>query len=392
MAMGTLTSWRRLLTEEAQDLLSQIDSQSDLGVPAVVERLRRDYPDWSVAEAIELITARRRAARKFPDHKALLCDLQGVEQATSQLVAEWKAQRFQNHGVLDLCSGIGGDAMALSQRGEVIGVDESEIRCLMCGHNAGIDMRVEDVCETSIDLPYVHIDPARRIESIRRRSWRLEDLRPSLDSIIAIIGQTEGAAVKLGPGIPRDLELPGQAITTEFIAEGGTLVQSVVWCGALAHNAFSRRATDVSSGRTLEGNPGPSPVREGFGSVLMVPHPALERAGLIHEAVGDAMAGELAPGLGILGSDESVTNGWFDNFEIEEVLPPRESRIKAWLRARNAGRVVVRTRDQAVDADRWTRMFQGKGDEEIILFGLRLGRKVVVIAARRGAQGSKSNP
>ena len=81
-----------------------------------------------------------------------------------------------------------------------------------------------------------------------------------------------------------------------------------------------------------------------------------------------------------------------DNFEIEEVLPPRESRIKAWLRARNAGRVVVRTRDQAVDADRWTRMFQGKGDEEIILFGLRLGRKVVVIAARRGAQGSKSNP
>ena len=125
-------------------------------------------------------------------------------------------------------------------------------------------------------------------------------------------------------------------------------------------------------------------MREGFGTVLLVPHPAIERAELICEAVGEVDAGELAPGLGILGSDEYISNGWFDHFEIEEIFPPRESRIKAWLRKRGAGRVIVRTRDQAVDADRWTRMFQGKGDQEIILFGLRLGRKVVVIATRRG--------
>ena len=382
--MGTLTSWQRLLTEEARDLLAQIESHPDLGVPAVVERLRRDFSEWSVAEAIELITARRRAVRKFPLHKDLLCDLQGVEQATSQRVAEWKAQRFQGHGVLDLCSGIGGDAMALSQRGEVVGVDESEIRCLMCGHNAGIEMRAEDVCDTAIDMPYVHIDPARRVESTRRRSWRLEDLRPSLESISTVLEQTEGAAIKLGPGIPRDFELPGHQTTTEFIAEAGTLVQSVVWSGALAHSSFSRRATDVSMQCSLEGEPAPAPVREGFGTVLLVPHPAIERAELICEAVGEVDAGELAPGLGILGSDEYISNGWFDHFEIEEIFPPRESRIKAWLRKRGAGRVIVRTRDQAVDADRWTRMFQGKGDKEIILFGLRLGRKVVVIATRRG--------
>ncbi len=390
--MGEITTWRRLLTEEATDLIAQVESKPDLGSPAVVERLRRDYPDWSVSEAIELVTARRRAARKFSSANTLLCDLQGVEQATSQLVGDWKAQRFGDRPVLDLCCGIGGDAMALARRGEVVGVDESEIRSLMCGHNAGIEMRVENVCETAINLPLVHIDPARRVESTRRRSWRLEDLKPDLESISKIIGCAEGGAIKLGPGIPRDLDLPGQELTIEFIAEGGTLVQSVLWCGALAQSTYSRQATDVSRGLTLTGDPSFTPVREGFGNVLLVPHPAIERAELVHEAIGTVDAGELAPGLGILGSDERVDNGWFDHFEIEEVFPPRESRIKAWLRDRGAGRVVVRTRDQAVDADRWTRMFQGKGDQEIVLFGLRLGRKVVVIATRRGTQGSDGAP
>ena len=392
MANTQLDPWRILASAQGKDILQAADAAGAEPSAADIQRIRQAFPDGPVQEALELVKARRRAASKFPDASKLLCDRQGVEQATSHVIAEHKARRFGDLPVLDLCCGIGGDAMSLARRGDTVGVDFSEVRAFMCTHNAGIPVRCEDVTRLSIDMPLVHIDPSRRDEASNRRSWRLEDLQPGLDSITPIVEASQGAALKLGPGIPRDMVPPDPQGTIEFISEGRTLLQAVAWCGSLATPGCARRATDVVAQTSIEGDPQPPPFRGSVGSRLLVPHPAVERAELMSVALGSSDAGELAAGLGILTTDTPTFSPWFEEFEVLEMLPPREEKVRRWLNSYGAGRVVVRSRDKAIDADIWSKKLQGAGDLEVVLFGLRLVRKIVVFATRRVSQPGSSAP
>jgi hypothetical protein len=374
-----------MLGPEASALLAAVAAEGERVDAAGIDRLRRCHDSASVRVAVELVTARRLALRKFPEREGLLCDRQGIEQATSEVSARWKAKRFGDGAVLDLCCGIGGDSMALAARGPTIGVDHSPVRALMCGHNAGIETRVDDATTARVDAQLVHVDPARRDEASSQRRWSLAGLEPTLEALKPVLDAAEGGAIKLGPGLSRDAELPFNEPTIEFLAEAGRMVQAVAWFGALATAGASRRASDAVRGISVEGVPGrPSVWSSGSaGRFLLVPHVAVERADLLPSIVEAPDTSELAGGLGIFASDTAPTSAWWEAFEVLETLGPRLAKVKAWLREHDAGAVVVRTRDGAIDADGWTRSLSSSGGQEVVVFGLRLARKVVVFATRR---------
>jgi hypothetical protein len=393
-----LDVWEKLADPEAVPLLEAAAiAVSDGITPASVMGLRKSFPGSAVTEAIELASARARAGVKFADSNTLMLDRAGLEQATSETVAEWKAARFGDAPVLDLCCGIGGDAMALARRGPCTVVDRDPVRAWMAGLNAGAVVRTEAVEVTDIDHPLVHLDPARRDESSGRRSWRLEDLVPDLDSIRGILARVEGGAVKLGPGLPRPTPELHVRQSLSIIAEHGRLVQAVVWTGRLAGNAPCE-AVDLPSGRTLSGSPGGFTTAGELDGALLTFHPSIERLELgptaLQAAMGGdaAMAGEPAVGLGLvtLPSEaiDSVSSDWFRAVRILEVLPPRSDAVASALRSRfgdEIGDVVVRTRAAAIDVDAWSRDFRRiprntKGPMVEVL-GLRLGRKTVAIIA-----------
>ena len=385
MKRNAVEQWLYLLTPAAAPLLLAAEEVGNAPSVAAIEKLRRDFDHEEVRLAIELLSARQVARRKFPNRMDILCDRSGAEQASSALAADWKAERFGNNAVVDLCCGIGGDAMSLAARGPTVGVDHSPERAAMCSHNAGIKTEIGDVTSIELNAPLVHIDPARRDEATGQRRWSLDMLEPGLEAIASVIKKVEGGAVKLGPGLARDAELPFGETSIEFLAEGNSIVQSIAWFGTLATPGVLRRASDVVARVTVEGVPERPMCFSSVGRFLLVPHVAVERAELMPTALGSIVAGELAPGLGILTCDAPTETHWFEAFEVLDVLSPRLSKVKSWLREHDAGRVVVRTRDQAVDADTWTRTLQGEGSTEIVLFVLRLGKKVVVIATHRSS-------
>ena len=397
-----LDAWRTLTAPEAGPLLAAAAEVEAAGVtPSAVARLRRDHPDGAIPEALELAGARRRAAAKFEDPVRLLLDRGGVEQATSRAVASWKAMRFGADPVLDLCCGVGGDAMALADRGPCIGVDRDPVRALMASHNAGIDTIVDDVEAVPIDRPLVHLDPARRDESSGRRSWRLEDLMPGVDVIRRIVEEAEGAAIKLGPGLPLPPPTFHARQSVSIVAEGGRLVQAIVWTGRLARST-SVEAVDLPSGRTLEGEP--AALRSGpveLEGALLEFHPAVERASLGPQVLREHLAlGEVeiepAAGLGLAVVDRApvehaVAGGrghWFRAISIEAVVAPRPEAVADAIRrvTPNPRQVVVRTRGGAVDADDWTRRLAALGGPAgtgiVEVHGLRLGRRTVAVVGR----------
>ena len=87
--MRTIDTWRELLEPRCAALIEQAADAHDV---ASIERLRRDWLPQVIAAAINLAAARHKARIKFPDRAdTLVADVEGVEQATSSMVANHKA-------------------------------------------------------------------------------------------------------------------------------------------------------------------------------------------------------------------------------------------------------------------------------------------------------------
>ena len=392
---ATLAPWEALAGPGSAPLLDALRGTGDSPPPALIERLRRSNDAAHVNAAISLSAARTRARAKFGARAdALWCLPAHVEMASSPAVARWKAQRFRRAGaarVDDLCCGIGGDLMELASIAEAVGADLDPVAAWMAARNSGARTRCADVMAEPGDAPFAHADPARR--SGASRIVRAEDLHPPLAPLLELLRGRAGSAVKLGPGMDLGPGEVGAGDEVEFIADRGTLVQQVLWSGALAEHAGLRTATRACTGETVSG-PATEIPQAGtrMRRSLLVPDAALERsrlAGHLAPAIG---AFDAAPGLGILTRDSlealpPAAAGWFEQFEVAEELPARERTVAAWLAARGAGIVTVRTRGGACDPDEWQRSLRGRGSEAWTVFVLRMGVERRAYAVRRAGSG-----
>lgn len=385
-ARGTLDEWQRLLAPTSETLRNDAAAIAEPSA-ADIAKLRRHHDAALVPLALELADARRRAESKYgPRARDLAADRAGVEQSTSAAVADWKARRIAELApttILDLCCGIGGDAMSLARVGTVRAIDRDPVRAWMCSVNAGCITEAADV--TSAEIPgecVVHIDPARRDESTGRRRHQLADLMPPIDFTLSFARAGRDAAVKLGPGAPLgELDLDGCEV--EVIGEPHGLVQTVVWSGRLAHHAGQRTATALPTGRTFSAMPSPLRHSDVTGAALYVAHPAIERAELTAACTAGSELGELHPGLGIL-TGPLLEHPWLTSYEVIEEMPWREARVREALRAHDAGVVTVRTRDRAVNPDLAARRLRGDGSVPLDLFVLRCGTAIRAFITRPG--------
>ncbi len=409
--------WRELLAQT--ELLAAAAEVVRTGVSAAaIERLRRGWDPTSVTMALQLAEARLRARAKFAAADGLVCDRQAVEQASGERVALWKARRFaraiariertaEEIRVWDLCSGMGGDAMALAElargterpapRVRVIAVDRSPVRAWMAATNARCDARIADVRDLlhdgALDGAFVHCDPARRDEA--RGARTLTPIHePSLEVCIAVARRATGAALKLGPGLDPAL-LPDDA-ELEWISDEGTLVQLVAWWGRLREADGGRQATRVGSDPddvvTIRGPIEGVPCVDRFAAMLAVPDPALERSRLLGHFARLAQLAEPAAGLGILTAEAIAPSPWLERARILAVVPFDEDAVVAELKRRGAQRARVRTRGGVADADRWTqriaRTLSGgggsapTGERELDCFLLRVGVERLALIAQ----------
>ena len=379
--MTDLEAWQSLLTTQSQHLLDQCQAL-DLTAPSSVQRLRRDNPPEVVVAAIELTLARKAAKPKFgAQANTLLADRQGVQMASTPEAAAHKAARFaklaSNHTVLDLCSGIGADAMALGHASiPVTACDLDPVRAWMTTQNAGCPSIAADVTQTDLPPGLIHIDPQRR-QSTERRIPRLEDLEPSFDWIQQLIETRDGTCLKLFPGVPFDALPPGEI---EILSQRGRLSQALLWTGILARH--ERSATSLSTGETIVGPPAPAP----FGPIAEFIHtidPAVERAGLIGPLADRFSLSAPHPAAGLLTGNRPVQSGLLTPFQLITDLPWAPKKVRRALRDLDAGIVEVKTRGRIIDPDQIQREMRGSGTTPLTLFVLRLGDHIRALISRR---------
>ena len=141
----------------------------------LISHFRKQHSPQRSRLLVELRELRTRGLAKFSRAELMFFTRRGLEQATDERLAGYKANRFPpNSSVVDICCGVGGDLISLAGRGPTVGVDKDALILAYAAAN----LRVHDVeaqlnCQTASNcnvsrVSAWHLDPDRRSADQKR--------------------------------------------------------------------------------------------------------------------------------------------------------------------------------------------------------------------------------
>jgi hypothetical protein len=394
-----MSELRALLTPAGLELLDAVGPiESTADVARAVSRLRAaGHSPELVSAVVGQAHLRSKAAAKFgPFAARMLFTRAGLEQATRLGVAARHAQRIRQAGftrVADLGCGIGGDALAFAGAGlDVHAVDADEVTAALAAYNlapfgdsaAVSHSTAEDAFSTGEAGGAVWMDPARRTSGhSETRRVSSDDYSPSLDWAFDVAAH-HPTGIKLGPAHDRDA-LPVDA-EAQWVSADGSVVELVVWSGALARERVRRAALVIREERSHEltapADAPDEPVRE-LGAFLHEPDGAVIRARLIGEVARSLDAGMLDEHIAYLTSDAALTSPFVQSFRVRETLPANPKAISAALQAHGIGRLEIKKRGVDIDPAAFRKKLTLRGDQEATLILARIGDQRRAILADR---------
>lgn len=363
-------------------------------------------------EQVELL---RRASSRFPDAQNWLWTPRSLAQSSDWWCASFKASLFpRDQLVLDGCCGAGVDLVALSMRGAAIGIDRDPTLVALANSNLAAHGLAEsakqgelprDFTNQASDARWMHLDPDRRpADSITRRLRNAEDYSPSLSESLEMASRASGAIVKLAPSSAIETQVESafqseNALVRCWLGNLGECRQQLMVTGELVTSVLVKKHFAQSSPlkcRTAvlcEPNSDAwlisGPPQESCAAALKPGRFIYDCHAVLHAAqmqgvwAESAGAAPLGSSQGYFTSDAAHQSPWAQCFEVMEVLPWDQRRVKRWLREHRIGDVEVKKRLLQLDANDQQRQLRGAGEAKITLLITRLGDRVRAIAARR---------
>lgn len=371
------------------DALAAAMREADPSSLSAGERLRRDFGADDAAWALGQVALRRAGRAKFARADEMLFTRAGLEQASRERVARWRAERFVAAGVSevwDLGCGIGADAMAFAEAGlRVIAVEADAETAEVARHNLSLvgDCDVRVGLAEDHDVPEgaaVFLDPARR--TARGRTWNVADFTPDWSFVSSMLESDRFVCVKLGPGVPKELIPDG--VRAGWVSDHGDVVEATLWnrlrsgteAVVLPHELLAPNAARGVDVRPL-------------GRYLIEPDGAVIRAGLIAEIAPNADLWLLDEHTAYLSSDVRIESPFAATFEVDDVLPFDVRKLRRYLADRGIGTVEIKKRAIDVDPAALRKQLKprGKGSATVIL--ARTIEGTMAIIAHRSAASER---
>ncbi|HEY8291707.1 MAG TPA: class I SAM-dependent methyltransferase [Thermomicrobiales bacterium] len=388
--MTDLETFNTLLGTDGQRLLAEIAVRglTEANTLTLATALRHRYPAPLVAAAMTQVRLRARARTKFGDDAARMYFTQaGLEQATSALIAAHRAIRYRAvYRVADLCCGIGGDLRALANGHTVLAVDRDPLTAAIATENMCalglancVTVRCDDVM--TVDLmgyDAAFLDPARRIGG--RRVFNVADYQPPWSFITALVGRVGTVGVKVAPGIPHALVPPDAE--AEWVSLNGDVKEAALWFGALRTEGVRHRATLLPSGATLTATTREPPPAAPPHRYLYEPDGAVIRAHLVAEVAARINGTLLDPTIAYITSDTLTDTPFARPYIIEDAMPFGLKRLRAYLRARGIGHVVIKKRGSPLTPEALINDLRLSGSDHRILFLTKVAGKHTVLIGK----------
>jgi hypothetical protein len=407
-----LAAVTKLVSGEGWGLLQSLPPYDESTVLSLGEGLRAAGFDTDlVAAALTQSRLRAKGHEKFGEFAdGMLFTSDGLEQATRLEVAARHAQRFRGAGirhVFDLSCGIGADAMAIAGLDlAVTAVDTDEVTATLAGVNlrhwpaasASVGTAEETQLPTGEGARHTGawLDPARRTPGSTdargrtRRVFRLDAISPSWSAVQSIAQSLPATGAKLSPSFPH-AAIPA-ATEAQWTSLGGEVLECAIWWGPLVSQVGRSALVIGSKGRSWTvreadagGADATAPVASSLGQIgawLYEPDRAVIRAGLTGALTSAVDGFELDSGVGYVTSERCVDVGYARRFAVTESMPLNVKALRAWLRERDVGRVTIKKRGVALDADELRRQLRLSGPVAMTLVLTRIKNQQVCLVVR----------
>lgn len=398
-----LSELRKLLTVNGQAALEAATAMQPREETFLTDftALCRVFPPELARPALEIAILRRQAQGKFPFAGRMYFTREALEQSSSLAVSSYRAGRYRTfQRLVDLGCSIGGDTLSLAPLAPVVGIDLDPLRLALAQANlnalglsgnaafiqADLTSPLPITTDSSIGLFF---DPARRKSG--RRIFSVRKYQPPLGVVPGWLERFPALGVKVSPGVDL-VELSEYDAEVEFISLEGELKEAVCWFGPL--KTAARRATVLPGPYTLYVQrplliPGEShdvnqkvsslPIRDPQ-AYLYEPDPSILRAGLVVVLGEQLGANQIDASIAYLTSDQLTSTPFARVWQVEDWLPFNLKRLRAYLRERQIGHVVVKKRGSPLQPEALIHDLKLKGEDErvIVLTQLR-GRPIVMI-------------
>lgn len=401
------TSLSQLLTPQGLALLDSLEEYSEESALTMSSRLRSaGHSAELVSQLLTQAKLRAKAEAKFgPFAGRMLFTSAGLEQATRLSTAVHHAQRYLTAGVTkvaDLTCGIGADSMAFSALGlSVYATDIDPSTALIAAHNLApfpeaavvkADGLASDFA--ALGITGIYADPARRTGA-GKRIFDPKDYAPALDAVWDLRSQVPAVGIKVGPGIHHDA-LPADC-EAQWISSNGDVVEAGLWFGPLATHMGrgallladydGKQGSRAYVGHSPDTQVGAASGPQDLGSYVFEPDGAVIRAGLVADAALDFGGSLLDPTIAYFTSDRLNDGSGHSiplarGYEVHDVLPYSVKPLRAYLRARNIGRVTIKKRGISVTPEQLRPQLNLKGDQECTIILTRIGNSKYAIIAQ----------
>lgn len=393
--MANLDDYEWLVSAEGQAALEATDGGEP--VHRQLTRLRKSLSADRASLIVQQLELRLRAIEKFGElaSRMFFTDV-GLQQSTDLRIARYKASRFpQDADIVDYCTGVGGDLLALAERGTVSGWDSSaEVATLananLIAANSDTLSKVH-VGSAEAHLPdaqqFWHLDPDRRVDG--RRSTQLKWHSPGPEVVDSWVASSSSGALKVAPAseTPEDWE---QQSEREWISRDRECRQQVIWFGELAESPGMRRATRIASESPTEqratfvGESDESASKtDSVSQFIYDTDPAIRAAGLTGAIANAEGLMALGEGGSYLTGATTAEHPLLTRFEVREVLPLRADKIGQHLRSLNIGRVEIKKRGVDIEPERLRQQLKLSGDQAATLLLTRVGAREIAVLAQR---------
>lgn len=386
-----LPTFRELLSPAGQAAVEDAAAlhPTETGFLAAFEKVRKRHPPAVAKAALETALLRAKAREKFALADRFFFTREALEQSSGDAVSGYRAGRFRPfRTVLDLCCGVGMDAIRLALVGSTVeAVDSDPLRVAMGEANAavaGVAGRVRFHEDDVLTMPLpsaaaAFVDPSRR--EGKHRFLNPDRYIPPLGAVLARFGAGFPIAAKIAPGVAWS-DIEGHDAEVEFLSSGGELRECVLWFGPL--KTARRRATILPGSHSLSADAAvlespPSPI----GEYVFDPDPAVIRAGLLGHLGNELGAVPVDHGVAVLTGPSPAHSPFADCYRVEHVAPFHANQLREYLRECGIGRVTVLKRAVDLDVNEVMRKLKLDGPEHRHLVLTRsLGRTVAVVAEK----------
>ena len=317
---------------------------------------------------------------KFPRAAQMKFDRDGLAQASSKTVAEYRTWKMRNRlgvirSALDVGSGIGGDTIAMALRWKVLSVDMDPVKVEMLRHNIKVYNVTDNVEVIQGDIYDLLKDPEFQVKTSdldviffahsRRQGWRrtvkFEEYQPPLSLIEKLVDICPNVCATIAPAA--DLSKIKYDCDIEIISNKGEVKEAVLWFGRLKHAPGKRSliATKLPERITwVKEKTDPIDVSEP-GEYLYEPDPAYVKAQMVNNLAKEYNLTLLHPTIAYLTGDKHVKSPLLKPHRVLAVTGIQYTEINRELNHLNLGSVDSKSRGVNVDHNEVRRKVRGTG-------------------------------